>query len=133
MSSGGSVYILTNKNLSTLYTGSTTDIIRRYDEYLNHYYPNAFSARYRLYRLVFVMYCDCIYEARELEYFIKGKLGQWKINLIEKGNPFCEISGVLLILKNWKIIMRNTLSLFFEDRDSAPKDYTSVCGNNWRS
>ncbi len=85
---GGSTYILANKNLTTLYTGSTTDIYRRYDEHLGHYYPNAFSARYKLYRLVFVIQFSTIYEARRCEYYIKGKKRSWKINLIEKGNPY---------------------------------------------
>lgn len=105
--SGGSVYILTNKNLTTLYTGSTNDIFRRYEEHLNHYYPNSFSARYRLYRLVFIWYCDSIYEARELEYFIKGKSRQWKINLIEKGNPFWR--------NLWEIIDSDELGEYFEE------------------
>jgi putative endonuclease len=107
--SGGCVYILTNKNLTTLYTGSTNDIFRRYDEHLNHFYPNAFSARYQLYSLVFLLYCDSIYEAREIEYFIKGKSRQWKIDLIEIGNPYW---GNL-----WKIIESDDIEEYFSKYD----------------
>ena len=84
---GGSTYILTNKNLTTLYTGSTIDIFDRYDQHLKHFFPNAFSSRYNLYKLVFIIHFSTIQEARRCEYYIKGKKRSWKIELIERGNP----------------------------------------------
>lgn len=107
--SGGSVYILTNKNRTTLYTGSTNDILRRYDEHANHFYPNAFSARYKLYSIVFLYCCDSIYEAREIEYFIKGKSRQWKMDLIEIGNPYW--------INLWKIIETDEIEDYFDKYD----------------
>ena len=88
LNQGGSTYILTNQHLTTLYTGSTIDIEDRYSQHLDHFYPDSFSARYFLNKLVFVYHFSTIMEARYLESYIKGKSRNWKIKLIEKGNPY---------------------------------------------
>ncbi len=84
---GGSTYILTNKNFTTLYTGSTVDINSRYIEHKEKLFPNSFSSRYNLNVMVFIKVFSTIQEARFLEKYIKGKSRMWKIELIEKGNP----------------------------------------------
>lgn len=51
---GGSVYILTNKNKTTLYTGVTSDLASRLREHLLGVYPKSFTARYNLKILVYM-------------------------------------------------------------------------------
>ncbi|MEQ9249482.1 MAG: GIY-YIG nuclease family protein [Cytophagales bacterium] len=108
---GGSTYILTNKNLTTLYTGSTTDMNRKFKEHLGHYYPNAFSKRYCLYKLVFLANFSSIKEAKRYEYYIKGKKRNWKIDLIEKGNP--------LWRNLYSIINSDEIESYFSKYDNA--------------
>lgn len=70
----GHVYILTNKNNTTLYVGSTNDIDRRSDEHRNGIYPNSFSKRYNLNKLVYYEQHSTLYEAINRERQIKN----WK-------------------------------------------------------
>jgi len=41
---GGAVYILTNKNHTTLYTGVTSDLKMRIYEHKNKLHPDSFAA-----------------------------------------------------------------------------------------
>jgi putative endonuclease len=96
---GGTTYILTNRTRSTLYTGSTVDIQSRIEQHKGKFYPNAFSGRYNVYRMVFRRHFGHILEAREYEYYIKGKKRDWKIRLIESENPnWKDLSNEM---KNW--------------------------------
>ena len=45
---GGYVYIMTNRNKTTLYIGVTSDLVKRIYEHRNHEDPNSFTARYNL-------------------------------------------------------------------------------------
>ena len=54
MAYGGSVYILTNKNKTTLYVGVTSDISSRIREHIDKIYPRSFTARYNLSLLVYM-------------------------------------------------------------------------------
>jgi putative endonuclease len=47
---GGWVYIMTNRPDGTLYTGVTSDIVRRVDEHRNGM-TGGFTARYHLHKL----------------------------------------------------------------------------------
>lgn len=49
----GFVYILTNKNNTTLYVGVTSDIIYRVKQHKEKYDPRSFSTRYNLDKLVY--------------------------------------------------------------------------------
>jgi putative endonuclease len=84
---GGSTYIITNKNNTTLYTGSAEDLYSRIVEHREKYDPKSFSARYNLMKLVYYKNFYRIEEAREYERYIKGKSRKWKMELINSFNP----------------------------------------------
>ena len=47
------VYILTNRNHTTLYVGVTSQLVKRVVKHRNKYYPKSFSARYNVNILVY--------------------------------------------------------------------------------
>lgn len=49
----GFVYIMTNKNKTTLYTGVTSNLPKRVQEHKAMYYQQSFTSRYNLYILVY--------------------------------------------------------------------------------
>ncbi len=49
----GYIYIMTNKNNTTLYIGVTSDLVNRVFEHKNKVYPSSFTARYNLSKLVY--------------------------------------------------------------------------------
>lgn len=87
MEKGGCVYIITNKNNTTLYTGVTSDLCSRLYEHKNKIYPNSFSARYNLYKLVYYKVFHSIEEAIEAEKIIKSGSRLKKVSLINSINP----------------------------------------------
>ena len=99
MIKGGSVYIITNKRKTTLYTGSTSDLQARLMEHKDKIYPSSFSARYNLNVLVYYQNYHLIEEAIEMERYIKGKTRKWKNGLISQFNPnWIDLSEEVL---NW--------------------------------
>ncbi|MBX2943379.1 MAG: GIY-YIG nuclease family protein [Cyclobacteriaceae bacterium] len=84
---GGSVYIVTNKNKTTLYTGVTSDLQARISEHKDKVYQTSFTARYNLTILVYHEGFHSIEEAIAREKYIKGKSRKWKNELIGKLNP----------------------------------------------
>lgn len=86
MEKQGFTYIITNSSNTTLYIGVTSNLIKRIWEHKNHV-VNGFSKRYNLEKLVYFEQCDSIETAILREKFLKGKTRQYKISLIEKGNP----------------------------------------------
>ena len=84
---GGSVYIITNYQNTTLYTGVTSDLRSRIQEHKAGKHINSFSRRYKLKKLVCHENYHSIEEAIAREKFIKGKSRQWKLDLIEDSNP----------------------------------------------
>jgi len=87
MTRGGSVYILTNKNRTTLYTGVTSDLSSRLRQHQSKEFPNSFSARYNLNILIYMEHHPSIEEAIHREKMIKGKTRINKEKLIGKHNP----------------------------------------------
>lgn len=83
----GHVYILTTKNNSVLYTGSTTDLIRRVNEHIVGTYPKAFTKKYSVHKLIYYEYFEDFYFARVREKQIKEWKRSWKIELIQTINP----------------------------------------------
>ena len=80
------VYILASKKNGTLYTGVTSDLIKRVNEHKNDA-RDGFTKRYQVHSLVYYESHDDINSARTREKQIKAWKRQWKINLIEKENP----------------------------------------------
>ena len=62
---GGAVYILTNKNYTTLYTGVTSDLKNRIYEHKNKLYPGSFTAKYQLNKLIYYEGFHRIEEAKK--------------------------------------------------------------------
>ncbi len=79
------VYILTNKNHTVLYTGVTNDLKRRLYEHRNGL--SSFTAKYKVYKLVYYEIGSDINAAITLEKQIKGGSRQKKIDLIDNFNP----------------------------------------------
>ena len=85
------VYILASGRHGTLYTGFTGDLVRRVWEHKNKVIPG-FTAKYEIDRLVWLEQHDDVYLAMEREKRIKCWRRDWKIRLIEEGNPdWCDL------------------------------------------
>jgi putative endonuclease len=82
----GYIYILTNKNNTTLYVGVTNNLTLRIRQHKEKHDKKSFTARYNLDKLVyyeaFQMIEDAIARERQLKAGSRGK----KIALIEKEN-----------------------------------------------
>ena len=83
----GYVYIMTNKNKTTLYIGVTNDLPRRIYEHKNHLVKGAFTDKYNLefciYYEEFAYFDLAIQREKELKKWNRQK----KENLINKTNP----------------------------------------------
>ncbi len=80
------IYILTNKRNGTLYVGLTTNLIKRMDEHKGEV-ADSFSKKYGLKSLVYYEIHEDIEAAAHRERLLKKWKRDWKIELIEKGNP----------------------------------------------
>ena len=85
MEKKGYVYIITNKNNTTLYIGVTSNLIKRIWEHKNKV-VEGYSKKYNLDKLVYYEVADSIETAIEREKFLKGKTRQYKNNLISEMN-----------------------------------------------
>ncbi len=86
MTKGGFVYILTNKDNSVLYTGVTSNLQQRIWQHKIHYFPQSFTAKYNLTKLVYYNYFSTIEEAITEEKRIKSGSRNSKIKLIDSMN-----------------------------------------------
>jgi len=91
---GGFVYIITNKNNTTLYTGITSDLTSRLIQHIEKLFPKSFSAKYNLNKLVYFENYQSIEKAIEREKQIKAGSRAKKIMLIEAINPTWDDLGV---------------------------------------
>jgi len=80
------VYIMANQRNGTLYTGATGYLTRRVWEHREGLLPG-FTRKYGLTRLVWYESHEDMPTAFQRERSIKRWPRQWKINLIERGNP----------------------------------------------
>jgi putative endonuclease len=80
------VYIMASKRNGTLYTGSTSDLIKRAWEHKNQVTPG-FTAKYNVHMLVYYEIHMTYIEAARREKRFKNWPRQWELNLIEKMNP----------------------------------------------
>lgn len=83
----GFVYIMTNQNNTVLYTGVTSDISDRVNKHKLKKYPNSFSAKYNIDKLVYFEELETMGEAIKREKQIKGGSRTRKIELINSLNP----------------------------------------------
>ena len=87
MLSGGWVYILTNRHHTVLYTGVTSNLEARIEQHKQKLYPNSFTARYNVDKLVYFKFYHSIIEAIAEEKRIKGGSRKKKISMITSINP----------------------------------------------
>ena len=78
---------MTNKGNTTLYIGVTSDLKSRVWEHKNKVYPNSFTSRYNLFKLVYFENFTTIEEAIGREKQLKRWHREWKIGLIISVNP----------------------------------------------
>ena len=87
MKKGGYVYIMTNKNKTTLYIGVTNDICRRVYEHKHHLIKNSFTDIYNLeYCIYYEEFPDinsAILREKQLKKWSRAK----KVALIRAKNP----------------------------------------------
>jgi putative endonuclease len=82
------VYILARARNGTLYVGVTSNLRRRVWQHKHHFFPRAFTAKYGVGRLVWYEVHAEIRAAIKREKAIKKWRRAWKIELIEKKNPY---------------------------------------------
>ena len=80
------VYLISNKNNTTIYTGITSDIKRRIWEHKNKI-TKGFSSKYNLYKLLYYEIYNDPENAIIREKQIKSGRREKKIRLIESMNP----------------------------------------------
>ncbi len=83
---GGTVYILTSVSKRVVYTGVTSDLIKRIWQHKDKYYPGSFTSRYGCCILVYYRRFDNIIDAIAEEKRIKGGSRMAKEQLIESIN-----------------------------------------------
>jgi len=87
MQQGGTVYIMSSPNRTTLYVGVTSDLLDRIEKHRNKYYPDSFSAKYNCVMLVYYKNFQGIEEAIAEEKRLKGGSRKQKESLIISVNP----------------------------------------------
>ena len=80
------VYILANKRNGTLYTGITSDLIKRVWEHKNKF-VSGFTEKYGVDKLVYYEIFNDPENAIKREKRLKKYNRKWKLDLIEKTNP----------------------------------------------
>jgi len=81
------VYILASKRNGTLYVGITSNLVKRVWEHKNKIIKG-FTEKYNVILLVYFEEYDNPAEAIKREKNIKAWKRNWKLQLIEKGNPY---------------------------------------------
>jgi putative endonuclease len=80
------VYILASRRNGTLYTGVTSDLVKRVDEHKNGL-ADGFTKKYQVHLLVYFEMHDDMTAAITREKRIKKWNRAWKLALIEEANP----------------------------------------------
>lgn len=81
-----SVYILASKRNGTLYTGVTSDLLKRIWEHKQDL-VEGFTKKYQVHTLVYFEQYDDMQAAITREKRLKKWKRDWKIKLIEQANP----------------------------------------------
>ena len=91
------VYILASHKYGTLYTGVTSNLVKRMLEHKNKAHADSFTAKYNVNQLVWYLAGEDIVAAIETEKKIKNRSRAWKIALIEECNAdWSDLSHALL-------------------------------------
>lgn len=101
----GFVYIVTNKNNTTLYIGVTANLIERIQQHKQKTNPKSFTARYNLNKLVYYEAFQMIGDAIAREKQLKAGNRAKKIKLIETNNP------------DWNDLMQQATDCFLPRND----------------
>ena len=80
------VYILASTTYGTLYTGITSNLVRRVYQHKTNQ-VEGFTKKYGVHKLVYYEVHGDVHEAILREKRIKKWNRDWKINLIERDNP----------------------------------------------
>ena len=80
------VYLLASKRNGTLYTGVTSDLVKRIWEH-KHHVVEGFTKKYNVNMLVWYEMHETMESAIQREKAIKNWKRCWKINVIETMNP----------------------------------------------
>lgn len=84
---GGFAYIMSNKYNTVIYTGSTADLRIRVIQHQTKEFPNSFTARYNIDKLVYYEHFELIGEAIARETQIKSWSRIKKEKLVNTINP----------------------------------------------
>ena len=82
-----SVYILASKRNGTLYIGVTSNLSQRISQHRENQ-VSGFSNKYRTHILVWYQFYETMLAAIEAEKKLKKWDREWKVQLIEKANPY---------------------------------------------
>ena len=91
------VYILSNCTNTTIYTGVTSNLIRRVFEHRQNTDPKSFTAKYDVHKLVYYEYTGDVRVALEREKQIKSWSRAKKNKLVNARNPKWEDLGETLL------------------------------------
>lgn len=102
----GFIYILTNKNNTTLYVGVTSHFVQRKAQHRDKVFPHSFTAKYNLNKLVYYEAFQEIGDAIGREKQLKAGSRQKKLDLINSINPewkdlYDEITEYFSNLNRW--------------------------------
>ena len=92
------IYIMSNKNRTTLYLGVTNNLWRRVYEHTNGI-SSKFVSKYKLFDLIYFEYFTDMKHAIKREKQLKNWHREWKMNLIKKHNPQLQD-----LSENWEIL-----------------------------
>ena len=81
------IYILASDTNGTLYIGVTNNLMRRVFEHKNNL-VKGFTQKYNVHRLVWYEHTNSIDSAIQREKQLKKWSRKWKLELIEKTNPY---------------------------------------------
>lgn len=80
------VYIMTSQRNGTLYTGFTSDLVKRVWQHKSAQCAG-FTAKYKVNQLVYYEVHEDVYAAIKREKNIQAWKREWKLRLIEQNNP----------------------------------------------
>ncbi len=94
------VYMMASKKNGTLYVGVTSDLVKRVFQHKNNLL-DGFTKKYAVHQLVYFEEHGSAESAILREKNVKSWKRQWKIDLIEEGNPdWCDLYDDILHVRS---------------------------------